>query len=480
QKDHLVCKLPLQVLCQKFGVQELRDLCLLHADMPKITSRHVRDAVIDILLQHECTAKCESSYSVLAPLTAKTRPNAYAGLLEIDSPVFAECIKILPREALHTFLTEEQIASTPVGFKVKRVFRTGHITMDPGDFTLKNIPLAILARHMPIQAMRSIAAHHGLNIPGSWIREKCVQALQHHRCDRCVSLHFLLSPVNRSKPAAAPHQGSWVDTSEEPILWDAEVSMPTDVYPPRPVTIHDIATAMKGYCAELSPEAIEESGCCVCAQLTKRSVLVPFEEMNYADLGVLEQHGCTRQERTSLKDPILEIQGPRGKRPKMALANSLWVGDVPDCLKDLTLAECALISRVRYNRCVVRVSQGHAKMVANVISFEHPSKKIYERLPVDKDELSEVLSITYTGVDPPSDGDLKRTPVLVRRDKVRTTLEWLKVNNKEYTDLSIDYETLETYDLEKVPIGILRRDIVRGEGNVLASEKSVFDNEIEQ
>ncbi|KAF5320606.1 hypothetical protein D9611_013752 [Ephemerocybe angulata] len=119
-------------------------------------------------------------------------------------------------------------------------------------------------------------------------------------------------------------------------------------------------------------------------------------------------------------------------------------------------------------------------MISNVIAFEHPSKKIYERLPMCKDELSEVISILYTGTTPPSDDDLKRTPVLVRREKIRRALEWLKLNHKDYADLSIDYETLATYDLEGVPIGVLRSEALDGEGNVLAAAKSVFETEHEQ
>ncbi|KAF6755127.1 hypothetical protein DFP72DRAFT_742908, partial [Ephemerocybe angulata] len=166
-------------------------------------------------------------------------------------------------------------------------------------------------------------------------------------------------------------------------------------YPPKPTSMVDIARAMRAYCAELTPEAIEESGCCVCGQLTKKVYLIPFDETLY-DLTVLEELGTTRKERRSACDPICDIPGPvleatlndicptchealeKNKRPKFALANHLWVGAVPACLQDLTLGEAAMVSCVRYNRCVVRVGKGHLKMTSNVIAFEHPSKKIYE------------------------------------------------------------------------------------------------------
>jgi len=63
--------------------------------------------------------------------------------------------------------------------------------------------------------------------------------------------------------------------------------------------------------------------------------------------------------------------------PSLALANGLWVGKIPDELKDLTYAEQLLIARVYYNRCIVKVSSGMSKMHANAISFSNPMPKIY-------------------------------------------------------------------------------------------------------
>ncbi|KAF6751805.1 hypothetical protein DFP72DRAFT_1070843 [Ephemerocybe angulata] len=269
-----------------------------------------------------------------------------------------------------------------------------------------------------------------------------------------------------ARVAARAH---WLDTCDSPLEWESSFEIPTDAYPPRPTTMLDIARAMKGYC---NPTTY--------------------------DMSLLEEFGCTRLERHTTADPIRELKGPvvdssvsdvcsdcasslkRGRRPKLALANRLWLGSVPACLQGLTLGECALIARVRYNRVVVRVAKGHAKMMANVISFEHPSKKIYERLPIAKPELSDVLSILYTGIEPPSEDDLKRTPVLVRRNKVKVALEWLKLNHKDYTDLSIDYDTLNSYELDDIPIGLLSKDVPDAEGNVLAASKSMFDTEYEQ
>lgn len=491
EEGTIVCKLPLSFICSKLSVSELRDLARLHG--LHVTTRHVRPALLVLLNEHMCADDCEQSYAVLQPLTKLNRVSK--GLLLPDSPEFAKAFGIISVEDLDIFLTDDQKDESYIGFRVKRVLRAYEDALDPGDICVRDPPLAILAQALPMVGLRSLAAHHGVNLPVRWSRIQCMQALQNHACNNCISLHYVLTPVKHTgRKKRKP--GDWLDVSDDPYLWQGYVEIPTASYPPRPTTLHDIAVAMKGYCAELAPSKIVQAGCCVCGVLHCRAEMQLFVEAEY-DLTLLEEPGCTRLERQSITERVQEMHGPvldrklehiclecdrslrNSRRPKMALANHLWVGDVPECLKDLTLGECALIARVRHNQCVVRVSQGHAKMVANVIAFEHPSKKIYDKLPMRREDVSEVLAVLYTGVDPPTEDDLKRTPVLVRRNRVRAALEWLRLNHKDYADLTIDYDALETYELEGVPIGLLRKEVVQ-DGNILAAAKSVFDPAFEE
>ncbi|KAF9033546.1 hypothetical protein BJ165DRAFT_1417496 [Panaeolus papilionaceus] len=255
----------------------------------------------------------------------------------------------------------------------------------------------------------------------------------------------------------------------------------------------EIAEVMSAYCQDLAPNAVEETGCAVCGQLTLRRLMSPLTE-NVKHLHVLVEPGATRSERYDVFTPCTPCDGPvlapnltqictnckvaleKDQRPKLSLANWLWLGEVPPVLQNLTLAEQVLISRVRHNYCVVRVSNGHSKMIANAIAFEHPSVKIYEALPVTQSELDDVLSVVFTGKVRPSHEDLRRTPVLVRRIRIQNALEWLKINHKDYADLNIDYGVLNTYPLDDVPIGFLYREKGDNEGNTLDAEKSVFDS----
>ena len=116
--------------------------------------------------------------------------------------------------------------------------------------------------------------------------------------------------------------------------------------------------------------------------------------------------------------------------PVNSLANGLWVGEIPDALKDLSWTEKLLISRVKHNYCIVKVHMsGMSKMRANVVSHSLPMPKVYDALPPPVEELDDVLAFMYLGPSVPTSKEFKRTPMLVRRCKVATALEWLKLNH---------------------------------------------------
>src|SRR6266567_1063967 len=103
----------------------------------------------------------------------------------------------------------------------------------------------------------------------------------------------------------------------------------------------------------------------------------------------------------------------KGKVPRLALANGLWLGKVPDELKSLRFVEKLLIARVCHTCCYVKVASGMRKMKANIIAFESPIPKIYDILPPPYAEMNEVLAILFTGSCKPTESDLSHTPFLV-------------------------------------------------------------------
>jgi hypothetical protein len=136
-----------------------------------------------------------------------------------------------------------------------------------------------------------------------------------------------------------------------------------------------------------------------------------------------------------------------------ALVNGNWIGDVPPELQNLSWTEKMLISRVCHNRCIVRVtSSGMHKLSANAVFFSTPMPKIYTCLPPKREELEEVMAFIYIGPTMPTDKEFKRTPLLVRRNKVAEALEWLKLNHADYADVEISYQNLKEYSEDSPPI----------------------------
>ncbi|KAF6753996.1 hypothetical protein DFP72DRAFT_794471, partial [Ephemerocybe angulata] len=93
--------------------------------------------------------------------------------------------------------------------------------------------------------------------------------------------------------------------------------------------------------------------------------------------------------------------------------------------------------------------------------------------------IDEVLAFIFTGASPPTEDDLKRTPMLVRRNAVGRALEWLKLNHSDYSDLNIDYATLATYPESGAIVKVLVRTIEDG-SNVIPSATSVHHTELEE
>ncbi|KAF9549161.1 hypothetical protein CPC08DRAFT_648282, partial [Agrocybe pediades] len=255
---------------------------------------------------------------------------------------------------------------------------------------------------------------------------------------------------------------------------------------------HTLATISK-YCNDVNMKAVKEEGCAVCGRLTPLKDMKSLESIK-DNLSLLEQAGVTRIERKSANDPIKEITGPilapgcrsackschsalaGGTRPKHALANGLWIGEVPPVLAKLRFAERMLISRVRHNYCVVKVASGGRKLKANAIMFASPMQKVYSKLPPPIDELDDVLAYIFTGPARPTPEEMKRTPLLVRRNAVAEALNWLILNHTDYADIQIDHTALRQYPEDDAPVTIFYHP---RDSNKNVESKGLDDMEVE-
>ena len=221
-------------------------------------------------------------------------------------------------------------------------------------------------------------------------------------------------------------------------------------FPPTPLDTTLTKEIIEKACNRMKAETIGEKGCAVCGELKPVCDMSRLKSVKH-QLHSLATPGATRVERKSSSVPLQEYKGPmldynctmicnscrgsirNGKIPKLALANGLWIGDVPPQLKCLNFVEKMLVARIRHTCAYVKVASGMRKMTANVVAFQSPVPKVYTMLPPPRDDLDEVLAILYTGPCKPTPKDLQRLPFFVRRNKVVSALEWLILSQKSIT-----------------------------------------------
>lgn len=366
------------------------------------------------------------------------------------------------------------------------------------------MPISILCRKLTVAQLCTAVTFHGLKFNRHIHIDSMRQALSSHDCDKCRCTVTLLKLTRNRKESRASNddQGhvkagrpAWVNLQSTSRT---HLSMnPTAEFPPVPPSLKQQCEIVQQYCTYQTCDRIEV-GCAICSQLTLKAEAHLLTSLDL-DLDTLQApHDVTRQERFRISDPIQPLAGPvmdhtceyicisckqqvkKGKMPMFALSNYMWLGDVPAQLCDLTYAEKLLVARVRHNRCVIRVKSGMHKMSANAISFANPTAKVYQTLLPPLDDLDEVLAFIFTGPCRPTEKDLRRTPLLVRRNKVGKALEWLKLNHDDYTDLNISYSNLAEYPENGSPLVMTywQTDDVRDPENLSTNDEGKEDGTV--
>jgi hypothetical protein len=328
-----------------------------------------------------------------------------------------------------------------------------------------NVPLQQLMPLLPGPAVLSLAHIHKIPMSSHTPRKHMQTYFDHHNCISC-NLYCSVFECTTVKPCGmldAPKPNRTAD----PIIPEGPV-----LFPPTPLDSTLSHKIIKSFCAESDPATLEEAGCAICGRLIRLSKLSKLKSVGNL-LHILNMVGVTRVERTTILDKIEECKGPvidnscnqlcnecrwhlrAAKIPCHSLANGLWLGPVPEQLANLRFVERLLIQWVRVNGCFVHVaSSGLCKMVAHVIAFESPIAKVYNSLPPPLEDLDDVLAILFTGPCKPTPTNTKCTPLLVQQGAVARALEWLKLNHRDYADLSIAYNELQRYPEDTPPVTI--------------------------
>ena len=175
-----------------------------------------------------------------------------------------------------------------------------------------------------------------------------------------------------------------------------------------------------------------------------------------------------------------------GKSPKYALGNGLWIGDIPQELRDLTLPEQLLIGlqfprvffyklRPKDRGAPQNPDQRQRAMVGNVVSFACNTEKVLsmltgELMPRPPALLASVIAVSYIGKGRPPKRWLNQT-FRVRRHKVYEGLLWLKRRNDQFLSYTISEERLNALPEDGVPYEIAA-NIRQSEDETAAARES--------
>ena len=355
-------------------------------------------------------------------------------------------------------------------------------------FVHTNIPLVDLFSFLPIRASRDIAAIHKISAGSRCTVAQLMMFTENHSCFRCQAFYTVFSiETNPAKLTARRVAKCRAKTGPQNLPQTYE-------FPPPPADYNLTNTILSNICSKMRPENLEEAGCAVCGELYPVGRLSRLKGIKNL-LSVIEARGVTRMERKSMACPVKEYPGPvldhscsqvcndcrsdirKGKVPRLALANNLWIGKVPEVLKNLRYVEKILVARVRHTCAYVKVASGMRKMTANIVAFESPTPKIYTVLPPPRDDIDDVLAILFTGPSKPTPEDFARTPFLVRRNAVINALNWLKLNHADYANIEISEKNMKEYQEEMPPVSVEYRESL---SNKVPEGTSVFDKSEEE
>jgi hypothetical protein len=251
--------------------------------------------------------------------------------------------------------------------------------------------------------------------------------------------------------------------------------------------LNTMNTLVKEFIDRTGNEALKTYVCACCALETEAekisivhvdlipnsSLLVPSASHPQHDLFdgfLLEREGIEEVSKmvNLCYDCYLELE--RNLLPAFALANNMWIGQIPECLKTLTLVERLLIAKYFPTAYVVKLypkqssgghrdsSQLYSGFKGCVSTYPLDPKLVQSMvdgnlLPAPPVILSATVAVTFVTPSGKHEFCFPKT-LYARRNKIREALEWLKKNNPLYKDIIISEERLSMIPEDGVPIEI--------------------------
>src|SRR5882762_1447486 len=227
--------------------------------------------------------------------------------------------------------------------------------------------------HQKLKCAKEIAMLHDMFMPSKIQLKNAQILLKEHKC-QCGDFmsvfkpHVVASDSQRQKTWYQNHKEKRADYNMQPEYQASNRKSAHKSYwskkdvkfPPNPPSTDLCQKIVSDFCADTSPDVFEETGCAVCGKLTP--ICEMEERSEVENINLLKVDGVTRKARCKSSDPVRELRGPilapgcgrvcstcvesldKKKMPVLALANGLWIGEIPYELQDLTYAEQLLIA----------------------------------------------------------------------------------------------------------------------------------------
>lgn len=153
----------------------------------------------------------------------------------------------------------------------------------------------------------------------------------------------------------------------------------------------------------------------------------------------------------------------QAKMPPFALANHLWtgVGEVEE-LRGLTWVEEKLIARthvsIQLQKCRLRRNYSwdqfypQSRLKGHITTYPMNPTIALQTLPLPLDRISEVIKVVFLTRREISLREASSLSFfLVRKEKVFTALQWLRLNNPLYANVELDEDALNALPLHGLP-----------------------------
>ena len=276
------------------------------------------------------------------------------------------------------------------------------------NFVYADLTLASIVPFLSIPMVNKIARIHKIHFSSRWklAKDELVNLFDGHSCINCTLyssvLEPVLSPLIKKRKDSAKAFASL--TKEEKSMRKKKDTKTDDLkhafkstFPPPPLSKELSETIIRQWCEKVKPSLLEESGCAVCGELVPISQLSRLKAIKRM-LAILTASGVTRIERKSASQKVSEFRGPvldyrcdkvcdncrknirKGTVPRLALANNLWLGEVPSVLSDLNYVERLLVARIRHNCCFIKVASSGGLYTAPRVLLDSAG---FHRIPAD-------------------------------------------------------------------------------------------------